>query len=157
MDGECPECGADMGGGPDGSGRACPWCGHEEAGPASGGGRASGPRAAARAPLNIGIKGAVCERGHVMEEVVMESEEYDEPCPECGSEVITECPKCGLEIDAGEDRVEATPDCPRCGEPFPWSSKARRAGRLRFPDTLYVAAACAAILTAALSAIALFR
>jgi len=36
-------------------------------------------------------------------------EEYDEPCLECGAEVITECPGCGCEIDAGEDRAEATP------------------------------------------------
>lgn len=144
MDGECPECGADMGGGPDGFGHACPGRGYGETGHARSGGRAPGARAAGYAPLNIGIKGAVCRRGHVMEEVVFESDEYDEPCPECGSDVITGCPKCGLEIDAGESHVEVTPACLRCGEPFPWSARARRARRL---DPLKILGAIAAGVT----------
>ena len=74
------------------------------------------------APLNIGIKGAVCRNGHVMEGAVMAFDEYGGLCPECGVEVITKCHECDNPLDTDADMRTA---CQHCGEPFPWSAEAR--------------------------------
>ena len=95
-----------------------------------GGGNANivGERRGFYVPLNTATKGAVCKSGHVMG-AVLEDDEFDGPCPECGADVLTACPRCSREIDAGADRVEPVPACPQCGGPFPWSAEAGRARR----------------------------
>lgn len=80
-------------------------------------------------PLDVATKGAVCKRGHALEEAVLKEEEPDEPCPECGADVMTECPRCGLHFGMGEERADVGPSCAHCGEAFPWSAEARRARR----------------------------
>jgi len=74
------------------------------------------------APLNIGIKGAVCRNGHAMEGAVMAFDECGGLCPECGVEVITKCHECDNYLDTDADMKTA---CQHCGEPFPWSAEAR--------------------------------
>jgi len=114
------------------------------------------PGGQAPASPNTAAKGAMCTKGHALGKIP-EGEEFDGSCPKCGADVVTECARCGMSIDAGTDRVNATPSCPRCGEPFPWSVEAGRAWRLRFQNVLCVAAAGSAILAMVFSAIMLFR
>jgi len=151
---ECPECGSDMEEDQDDCAPVCPDCGYEEIVDEDAGD--PGIRAVA-SPPNMGTKGAVCERGHVMDAAVIESEEYGEPCPQCGADVITECPQCGRPLDMGASGFDVGPACPRCGEPFPWSAEARRAGWGRFSKTQGAIATGIAILVGVLSIIAFFR